>query len=149
MCQERRRTRDRLLEYDPSIIIPTPHTAGLAMIYPWENTSLSVLSNEIYQIVQRYGYQGTEAEFWFRFTGGTLVVGTLATFPIEGNVQNLYLDKETDTLYHYKIYQGIINTKVAEDLGATIVNIENDITYLYIPIKSMLIEDVVINGGEI
>jgi len=37
MCKERRRTRDRLLEYD---MLARPHTAGLAMVYPWENNLL-------------------------------------------------------------------------------------------------------------
>jgi len=40
MCKERWRTRDRLLEYDISIMPARPRTAGLAMVYPWENNLL-------------------------------------------------------------------------------------------------------------
>jgi len=43
MCKERWRTRDRLLEYDESIMPLRPHSAGLSMIYPWENVTLLTL----------------------------------------------------------------------------------------------------------
>lgn len=44
---ERKRTRDRLIEYDFSIIAPTPHSAGLLFLYPWENLVIKQLEDLI------------------------------------------------------------------------------------------------------
>lgn len=42
---ERYRTRDRLIEYDFDLIAPFPHSAGLPIIYPWENVFIEQLKN--------------------------------------------------------------------------------------------------------
>jgi len=143
MCRERHRTRDRLLEYDPSIIIPTPHTAGLRMIYPWENFPLSILSEQILMLAKKHGYSGSSSEFWERFSNGSLVIGTINTFPQHGNEFSLYLDKETDILYCYKIIknkdidESLIAKIGAAIVGTSIISPEDSYIYLYVPIKAI------------
>jgi len=50
--RERYRTRDLLLEYDTAIMPARPRTAGLAMVYPWENLTLSTLKAQIIEIAR-------------------------------------------------------------------------------------------------
>ena len=44
---ERKRTRDRLIEYNLNIIVPTPYSAGLLFLYPRENLIIKQLENLI------------------------------------------------------------------------------------------------------
>lgn len=67
MCKERWRTRDLLLEYDSHIMPPRPRTAGLGMIYPWENISISSLIKQLFMIAAENGFLGTEADFKTNF----------------------------------------------------------------------------------
>ena len=102
MCKERWRTRDLLLEYDTAIMPARPRTAGLAMVYPWEDLSLSMLKAQIIEIARQNGYNGNDEEFWnhfSNFTGG-VNTGTLNTFPSPGKETDLYLDTETNILYY-------------------------------------------------
>ena len=150
---ERQRTRDLLLEY---VIPPRPRSAGLAMVYPWENITLTQLSKQIFEIVRKYGYNGTEALFWSKFleSKGNVIVGTLETFPVPGEENNLYLDKETEILYYFKATKSIVDTDLCEKIGAAIVgtsiteDTEEIITYLYIPVKSLPIENLIIDCGS-
>ena len=148
---ERQRTRDLLLEY---VIPPRPRSAGLAMVYPWENITLAQLSKQIFEIVRKYGYNGTEELFWSKFLEGNVITGTLETFPVPGEENNLYLDKETEILYYFKATKSIVYTDLCAKIGAAIVgtsiieDTEEIITYLYIPIKSLPMENLIIDCGS-
>lgn len=124
---ERYRTRDRLLEYDPHIMPLCPHSAGLAMIYPWENNNLTMLAHQLYLFAANSGYSGTENEFINNFgtyfTNMQIVFSTLEDFPEEGNQEKLYFDIDTKILYHWN---------------------EDE----YEPINAMLIVDTILNGGD-
>lgn len=144
---ERYRTRDRLIEYDFNIYPAVPHSAGLNIIYPWENIAISQLKAQFIEIVRSNGYVGDEIELWEKFSDGVIKTGTLNTFPIPGDKNNLYLDIETDILYYFKIIQGTISPELIEKTGLVIVGqseIENTSiieNYVYIPIKAMSIEE--------
>lgn len=151
----RRLTRDLLLEYDEYILPVRPRrTAGLSMIYPWENLELTILSKQILEIAKQYGYTGDEKAFWNHFSEGTIITGTLDTFPIPGNEKNLYFDKESEILYYFKATTSTIYTELAARIGVAIVgtsiieDTQEVIQYLYIPIRAMPIEDLIIDAGS-
>ena len=125
MCRERRRTRDRLLEYDSSIIIPTPHTAGLKMIYPWENNTLITLRHQLYLISLIGGFIGTEEEFIQHFnsyvSNKQIFFGSFSTFPQIGSSNLLYFDTNEKILYYWN----------------------NE----YIPANTLLIANTILKGG--
>lgn len=152
MCRERWRTRDRLLEYDPRIMIPRPHTAGLPMIYPWENSSLSVISHQLFLIAQNNGFDGEENEFLERFASagkGGVNIGTIDTFPIPGVEDQLYLDTESEILYYFKIAPAEISTEIADKIGAEVVGrAEDDSIYVYIPVRALPIEPLLLDCGS-
>ena len=147
--RERYRTRDRLLEYDFSIYPAVPHTAGLPIIYPWENIALGQLSHSIINIAKLNGYTGTEEEFWNQFSSGGIHYGTLETFPVPGVDYDLYLDTKTDVLYYFKTIKEIIYTDRAAKIDAAIVgysiieDTEEVVTYLYIPVKALPFEQTI------
>lgn len=60
---ERHRTRDRLLEYDINIMPPHPHSAGLSMVYPWENVSLKMLETQILALARKMVLMGQIVNF--------------------------------------------------------------------------------------
>lgn len=66
-----------------------------------------------------------------------------------GIVGDLYLDTETDILYYFKEYAGELNEEQIARVDAARVDYSRvyDITYLYIPIRSLLIEDTILNCG--
>lgn len=175
--EERWRTRDRLLDYDITIVPPHPHSGGIAcpyplededlspripspeadsslpFIYPWEATNLYELERSIYLIAQRNGYTGSEDTLWNRFSNGTVVTGTLATFPVPGDELNLYFDKETEILYYFKAVPNHISVDAATRIGATIVgtsqiDTEVEWTYLYIPVRALVIENTILDCGD-
>lgn len=149
MCRERKRTRDRLLDYD---LPPRPHTAGLAMVYPWENSSLSILTHQLFLIARNNGYGGEESDFLDRFSnGGTggVNVGTIDTFPVPGIEDQLYLDVSTEILYYFKIAPGNISEEIADKAGAEVVGRgEDGSTYVYIPIRALPIEPLLLDCGS-
>ena len=151
---ERFRTRDRLLEYDSMIMPLMPHAAGLSMVYPWENTSLLGLAHQLFLIAQQNGYDGEEQQFIERFSNGDsestsgIDIGTIDTFPVPGKENHLYLDQETEILYYFKIAESEIAADVAEQNGAIIVGVENNQTYLYIPVRALPIEPLIIDCGS-
>lgn len=146
---ERWRTRDRLLDYDFSIVPAAPHTAGLSMVYPWENTALSMLSYQLYEIAKNNGFFGDLETFLARFgsNDGHIVEGTIETFPVPGNTTDLYLDVETGIVYYFKSTDGTVLPDAAAIIGAEIVGSEGTTTYLYIPIRALLIEDTILDCG--
>ena len=147
---ERWRTRDRLLEYDFSIVPPAPHSAGLSMIYPWETNFLSLLSYQLYEIAKDNGFFGSLETFLSRFgsNDGFIIKGTIATFPVPGDSTNLYLDIETGIVYYFKATDRPVLSDIAMAIGAEIVGHEDVITYLYIPIRALLIEDTILDCGD-
>lgn len=145
MCQERKRTRDRLLEYDLPL---HPRTGGLAMVYPWEDNEKLALKKQIYDIATESGFEGSEQEFWNSFSGGQIVFGRNPfDFPVPGTEKNLYVSESSGTVYCFRI----MTIEAIEDNlppGAIIVAIIKDIAYLYIPIRAALLENAIIFGGE-
>lgn len=166
--RERWRTRDRLIEYDFSIVPPHPHSAGipfvypmedmdlspmlpleinnsdLPIIYPWEEMHTALIEREIYLIARKNGYDGTPEQLWDIFSAeGFVISGTIETFPVPGNPKNLYLDEETGVLYYYRELIGAPNYEAIEAVGAVIVG-----TGIYIPVRALLMEDTILNCGN-
>lgn len=149
---ERYRTRDLLLEYDYSIMPARPRTAGLPIIYPWENQSLSVISYQLYEIAKSNGFEGSIEEFCENyakvFASGTVVKIPLSQFPTPGNELNLYLDTEGGTLYYYKTVSEV-NMELVNYVGAQIAGrSEDNDYYLYIPVKAASIENLILRCGN-
>lgn len=150
---ERQRTRDLLLEYNRNIIPPRPRAAGLgniyswgstpldnlngeeppipdqiniSVLYPWENTSLSIFSNQLYKVAIINGFVGTEREFIDRFinyvSDKQIIFENYSSFPQYGSRSKLYFDLDEKILYYW-------DTE-------------------YIPVNAMLIANTMINGGE-
>ena len=119
------------------------------MVYPWEKAQLSILSYQLYEIAKDNGFFGTLETFLARFgsNDGHIVEGTIETFPVPGNTTSLYLDVETGIVYYFKETNLPVLADVAEDLGAVIVGNEGAITYLYIPIRALLIENTLLDCG--
>lgn len=181
---ERYRTRDRLIEYDISIMPLYPHSGGIALpypyenknimltipdiiaetelhtVYPWENYQLHILSHQLYTLVKENGFDGTEQQFLNKFsnldtaTENTIIVGTISTFPQQGEETSLYLDKETGVLYYFKSTTNIIDSESMEQKGiiivgqTTIEDTQEIVTYLYIPVRALLQEDIILNSGD-
>lgn len=153
MSNARQLTRDLLLEYDKAIIPPRPRAAGLgniyswgstifsdedkldipiphqkkvSIIYPWENTSLSIFSNQLYKVALINGFVGTEKEFLDRFVNYVsdkqIIFENFDNFPQYGSITKLYFDQIEKILYYW----------------------DNE----YIPVNAMLITNATINGGE-
>lgn len=145
---ERWRTRDRLLEYDSNIMPPRPQDAGLKVVYPWVDTSYTVLQHQIFQIAQNLGYQASEPEFYQLLISDKtdVVVGTLATFPIPGEADVLYLDEDTGIVYYFHEFSETVYTERAARIGAAIVgyslleDTKTIITDTYIPISAKVLE---------
>jgi len=150
---ERYRTRDLLLEYDRTIVPPKPRAAGLSniyswgsapldnlngdappiptqtdigIIYPWENTSLSIFSHQLYSVAIINGFIGTEREFLDRFVNYVsdkqIIFETYEHFPRYGSLNKLYFDLDEKILYYWD-----------EE---------------YVPVNAMLIANTTIKGGE-
>lgn len=126
IAYERHRTRDLLLEYDINIMPPHPHTAGLSIIYPWENTSISNLLKQLFIIASRSGFSGTEDNFKAHFgaylSNKEIIFDNFINFPIVGEEDKLYFDLDEKILYYWDME--------------------------YIPVNAMLIANTTINGGE-
>lgn len=147
--RERKRTRDRLLDYYIHEILPMPQTQIVNPVYPWYDQSLSRLSRQIYDIAVMNGFVDTEPNFWAKFSRGAVTSSVLSQFPVPGNENELYLDTETDVLYYFKQTENEINMQYADLNGVEIVGKSEDdtLTYLYIPVRALPIEDLIINSG--
>ena len=149
----RHRTRDLLLEYEPSIMPLHPRAGGLAMVYPWGNNNesgnvmppfpnpsaiqqiypwemqnLAIMGDWLFAFAANSGYKGTREEF-YKYFGSYL----------ETNRQEIMFDEynnfptigEQDMLYF--------------DLNEKVLYYWNE---EYIPVNAMLITNTILNGGE-
>lgn len=108
---------------------------NIQTVYPWENIQRSQLSQQILKIAQDFGFEGTEEELWKRFSSGLLIITN--EFPIEGNEQTLYFNKESETLYSCKIINEEDPIPV-EVQNATIIRNEGEGKInLYTPIHAL------------
>lgn len=147
MCRERKRTRDRLLEYDFDLPLH-PRAGGLAMIYPWEDNEKRMLRKQIYDIAIESGFAGSEEEFWNNFSNGHIIFGKNPfCFPVPGNKKDLYYSESSGTVY---CFRELTTQAIEENLptGAIVVGVIDNIAYTYIPIRAMLLENAIIFGGE-
>ena len=156
MNSYRRATRDLLLEYDAAIMPPHPRAAGLAyvynwldsnkapnettdmppmptptnaqMVYPWEQTNLSILANQLYTIAANSGYMGSYEEFntyfgyYLQNSDKEILFDIYSNFPAVGSANMLYFDLDERILYYW----------------------DNE----YIPVNAMLIANTIVNGGD-
>ena len=150
----RHRTRDLLLEYEPSIMPVHPRAGGLAMLYPWGNNNdsgsammppfpdpsaidsiypwemqhLAIMGDWLYIFAKSSGYNGTREEFYSCF-GSYL----------EKNRQEIVFDS----------YANFPSTCVQDMLY---FDLDEKILYYwdneYIPVNAMLIANTIVNGGE-
>ena len=154
--RERKRTRDRLSDYEISkfdLVYPCSKSK-FDLVYPWYNHSLNVLSKQLYELASKHGFTGTQDNLINNLFQDSIMIESFENFPIPGNVNLLYLDSETSILYYFKETTNDINIEVAETIGAKIVGQNTDevtgniITYMYIPVRAMLIENSIIVGGD-
>ena len=144
----RQLTRDLLLMYDDTIVPSYPHSAGLSIVYPWENIALSSLAKQFFELAKSKGYTGDEEMLWSRFINGSLVRGNANNFPTIGDENNLYLDSESETLYYFKITNEILDQELFARMGAIVSGQDDDSIYLYLPIQALPIEDLIIDCGS-
>ena len=153
--RERFKTRDRLLEYDASImpLTPTAGASSIPMIYPWENASLAILSHQIFKLAQASGYTGPEDLLFKRFDAGVIhSYSTLDEFPVPGIVNDLYLDTTTQILYYYVATTNPIDVDKIAIIGGAIVGYsiigDKTETRLYLPVRALPMEDIIYNCGD-
>lgn len=152
--RERFKTRDRLLEYDTSIMPLTPIAgASMPMIYPWENASLAILSHQIFKLAQASGYTGSEELLFEKFNGSHIhTYDKLIMFPSIGIIGDLYLDLETGILYYYISTSQSVDTEKIAIVGGAIVgySIVGDVTetHLYLPVRALPIENLIYDCGD-
>lgn len=150
MCEQRWKTRDRLLEYDINVENIEPNPIILNNVFPWDNLQLSVLGQQLYMIAANNGYTGTRDTFLERFALGSepnfVVCDTRADFPAIGSIATLYLDHSTSILY-YAISTATLDAVLLERIGGFIGTEENHLYYCYIPVRALPIEDIILNGG--
>lgn len=150
--RQRFKTRDRLLNYD-STVVPIIPTAGALMptIYPWENASLAILSHQIFKLAQASGYTGSEDLLFKRFDAGAIHhYSSLAEFPVPGIEGDLYFDTTTQIVYYYVTTLGEVDAARIAIIGGAIVgySIISNETYLYLPIRALPMEDIILNSGD-
>lgn len=154
--RERYRTRDRLLDYNFSLFPTNPQSATLPMVYPWENVANYRLSLQLYEIAKNNGYIGSEADFLNKFSanGNNIITGTLSTFPVPGIETNLYFDTETEILYYFTTSNSPIDLDLLAKVGGAVVgqsvsvNPADIVSYLYLPVRALPIEDLILNCGN-
>lgn len=125
--RERYRTRDRLLEYDDTIVPLYPHSAGLPIIYPWESDLLKNIVHQFFLMAAASGYTGSEETFMTSFgyliENEQIIFSSFDEFPESGDNNHLYFDTQENIMYAY-------------------VNNE------YQPLNELLIKDTILNGGN-
>ena len=127
MYLDRLKTRDLLVEYDMNICPPRPRAAGLAIVYPWENTSLTVFAHQLFGVAANSGYNGTESDFIQNFgsyLGEKPIIYTdFNNFPAQGETNKLYFALDEKILYYWE---------------------NNE----YKPVKATLIDNTIIYSGD-
>lgn len=117
-------TRDRLLDYEASLMPPALADLDMGSVYPWHTQSLRLLDHMLYQIAKLNGFEGDEEEFnalFFGFAAKQQII--FSPFPEEGEEGILYFNLEDKTLYYWDETE-------------------------YRPVNAMLMADVIINGGS-
>ena len=149
----RHRTRDLLLEYEPTIMPLHPRAGGLAIVYPWGNNNdsgsvmppfpnpsaisaiypwemqnLAIMGDWLFAFAANSGYKGTREEFYKYF-------GTY----LETNRQEIL----------FETFDNFPSVGMEDMLY---FDLDNKILYYwdgeYIPVNAMLITNTILNGGE-
>lgn len=116
--KERHRTRDRLLKYDFNIMVPMPETAGIPMIYPWEDVAQDILFFQIFQIAQKNGFPGTEQDLrtiFGQFGEKQIIYSHYTEFPEIGDFDKFYFDLDEKILYYWDEEYLPVNTTLIPD----------------------------------
>lgn len=149
----RHRTRDLLLEYEPTIMPLHPRAGGLAILYPWGNNNesgsvmppfpnpsaissiypwemqnLAIMGDWLFAFAANSGYNGTREEF-YRYFGSYL----------ETNRQEIL----------FETFDNFPSTGTQDMLY---FDLDEKILYYwdgeYIPVNAMLITNTILHGGE-
>lgn len=149
----RHRTRDLLLEYEPTIMPLHPRAGGLAVLYPWGNNNdsgsvmppfpnpsaissiypwemqnLAIMGDWLFSFAANSGYKGTREEFYKYF--GTYLETNRQEILFE-TFDNFPSVGTEDMLYF--------------DLNEKILYYwDNE----YIPVNAMLIANTILHGGD-
>lgn len=150
----RHRTRDLLLEYEPSIMPVHPRAGGIPMLYPWGNTNdngsimmppfpnpgaissiypwemqhLAIMGDWLFTFAASSGYNGSREEFYSHF-GSYLETNRQEI--IFDTFENFPATGAQDILYF--------------DLNEKILYYwDNE----YIPVNTLLITNTILQGGE-
>lgn len=149
----RHRTRDLLLEYEPTIMPLHPRAGGLAVLYPWGNNNdsgsvmppfpnpsaissiypwemqnLAIMGDWLFSFAANSGYKGTREEFYKYF--GTYLETNRQEILFE-TFDNFPSVGTEDVLYF--------------DLNEKILYYwDNE----YIPVNTMLIANTILQGGD-
>ena len=149
----RHRTRDLLLEYEPSIMPLHPRAGGLAMVYPWGNNNdsgtvlppfpnsdeisslypwslsdLAIMGDWLYTLASNSGYDGSREEFYKNF--GSYLIGNKQEIVFRTYAE-FPEEGQADMLYF--------------DLDEKVLYYwDNE----YMPVNAMLIANTIVNGGE-
>ena len=149
----RHRTRDLLLEYEPTIMPLHPRAGGLAVLYPWGNNNdsgsvmppfpnpsaissiypwemqnLAIMGDWLFNFAANSGYKGTREEFYKYF--GTYLETNRQEILFE-TFDNFPSVGTEDMLYF--------------DLNEKILYYwDNE----YIPVNAMLIANTILHGGD-
>ena len=149
----RHRTRDLLLEYEPTIMPLHPRAGGLAVLYPWGNNNdsgsvmppfpnpsaissiypwemqnLAIMGDWLFNFAANSGYKGTREEFYKYF--GTYLETNRQEILFE-TFDNFPSVGTEDMLYF--------------DLNEKILYYWNN---EYIPVNAMLIANTILHGGD-
>ena len=149
----RRRTRDLLLEYEPTIMPLHPRAGGLAIIYPWGNNNdsgsamppfpnpsaiesiypwemqnLAIMGDWLFSFAANSGYNGTREEF-YKYFGSYL----------ETNRQEI-------------LFETFENFPSVGTKDMLYFDLNEKILYYwdqeYIPVNALLIAHTILDGGE-
>lgn len=149
----RHRTRDLLLEYEPTIMPLHPRAGGLAVLYPWGNNNdsgsvmppfpnpsaissiypwemqnLAIMGDWLFNFAANSGYKGTREEFYKYF-------GTY----LETNRQEI-------------LFETFDNFPSVGTKDMLYFDLDEKILYYwdneYIPVNAMLIANTILHGGD-
>lgn len=119
MYLDRPKTRDLLLEYDVSIRPPRPRAAGLPVVYPWENLSLNIVAEQLYQLAANSGFDKPKDEFFANFgsylQNKQVVYSNYEDFPITGAADVLYFATDQKALYYWDNEYKLVKATLVDD----------------------------------